>query len=162
MIKRSKPDPLRAGDLKRFEKLLLAKRREILGIVSTMENEALRGSRTDLSNTPYHMADMGSDNYERDNTLGLMASERRILNEIDDALAHPQPLDGRVIAADHRMVQDQVVLTRMPDSDRVSRELESLRGLAGSGRTWSNRLEDEAFAKLQRDIRPDVDNVAVG
>ena len=51
-----------------------------------MENGALRHKRTDLSNMPYHTADLGSDNFELENTLGLMDSERRILLEIEDAL----------------------------------------------------------------------------
>jgi DnaK suppressor protein len=32
------------------------------------------------------MADVGSDNYEQEFTLGLVESERRLLREIDDAL----------------------------------------------------------------------------
>jgi DnaK suppressor protein len=32
------------------------------------------------------MADIGSDNYEQEFTLGLMDSERKLLKEIDDAL----------------------------------------------------------------------------
>lgn len=51
-----------------------------------MESEALYRDRTDLSNMPFHMADVASDNYEIENTLGLMDSERKILAEIDDAL----------------------------------------------------------------------------
>ncbi len=51
-----------------------------------MESEALRRDRSDLSNMPIHMADIGTDNYEIENTLGLMDSERKILAEIDDAL----------------------------------------------------------------------------
>lgn len=66
--------------------MLLAKQREILGNVMSMENETLRRARTDLSNLPYHMADLGSDNFELENTLGLVDSERRILEEIEDAL----------------------------------------------------------------------------
>jgi RNA polymerase-binding transcription factor DksA len=35
---------------------------------------------------PIHMADVGSDTFEMENTLGLMDSERKLLKEIDDAL----------------------------------------------------------------------------
>jgi RNA polymerase-binding transcription factor DksA len=35
---------------------------------------------------PIHMADAGSDNYEIENTLGLMDSERKLVKEIDEAL----------------------------------------------------------------------------
>ena len=74
-------------DLKKFQEMLLKKRHEILGNVLTMEDETLRRPRSDLSNMPVHMADLGTDNYEMENTLGLMESERKILNEIDDAFA---------------------------------------------------------------------------
>jgi len=56
-----------------------------------MTDEALRKTRQsstgDLSNMPIHMADLGSDNFEQEFTLGLIESERQILREIDEALA---------------------------------------------------------------------------
>lgn len=73
-------------DIKRFKASLLAKRNEILNNVHSMEDEALRKNRTDLSNMPIHIADAGSDTFETENTLGLMDSERRLLQEINDAL----------------------------------------------------------------------------
>ena len=51
-----------------------------------MEIEALRRENSDLSRLPIHMADLGTDNYDQEFTLGLMDSERKILHEIDDAL----------------------------------------------------------------------------
>ena len=66
--------------------MLWAKRNEILGNVTSLELEALRRDGSDLSNMPAHMADNGTDNYEIDNILGLMDSERKILMEIDIAL----------------------------------------------------------------------------
>ena len=77
---------LTSGQIRRFKAMLLAKRSEILGNVISMEDETLRKSRTDLSNMPIHMADAGTDNYEMENILGLMDSERRLLMEIEDAL----------------------------------------------------------------------------
>ena len=77
---------LSSADIRKLTAILLAKRNEICGNVNEMESEALRRVRTDLSNMPIHMADAGSDNYEIENTLGLMDSERRLLSEIDDAL----------------------------------------------------------------------------
>ena len=77
---------LSPAEMRKLTAMLLAKRNEILGNMTEMESEALRRDRTDLSNVPFHMADAGSDNYEIDNTLGLMDSERRILLEIDAAL----------------------------------------------------------------------------
>ncbi len=77
---------LNAAEIEKFKDILLAKRREILGDVSHMEDETLRKPRSDLSNVPFHMADAGTDNYEMEHTLGLMDSEKKILVEIDSAL----------------------------------------------------------------------------
>ena len=80
-------DRLTPAEIEEFKAILWAKRNEILGNVTTMEFEALRRDSSDLSNMPTHMADMGTDNYEIDNILGLMNSEMKILLEIDDALS---------------------------------------------------------------------------
>ena len=74
-------------ELKLFKELLLEKRAELLGNVSYMEKDALREDRSDLSNMPIHMADMGTDSYEQEFTLELMDSERKLISEIDEALA---------------------------------------------------------------------------
>jgi RNA polymerase-binding protein DksA len=81
-----KKDKLSTAEIRAFERMLLAKRNEILGNVTSMESEALKRDRSDLSNMPIHMADIGTDNYEIENIIGLMSSERKILTEIDDAL----------------------------------------------------------------------------
>lgn len=85
-----KGTPLTAQDLAFFKKLLLEKRVEIIGDVSSMENEALKKSRLDaagdLSSMPIHMADIGTDNYEQEFALGLLDSERKLLREINEAL----------------------------------------------------------------------------
>ncbi len=73
-------------ELQKFKELLLVKRNEILGDVTTMEFEALRRDRSELSNMPIHMADLGTDNYEIENILHMVDGERKILAEIDDAL----------------------------------------------------------------------------
>lgn len=72
------------SDLEHFRKLLLERRRRILGTVQGMEEEALKASDQDFSVD--HMADHGSDNFEQDFTLSLVESERRELFEIDRAL----------------------------------------------------------------------------
>jgi RNA polymerase-binding protein DksA len=75
-----------------FKQLLLSKRREIVGNVNEMEDGALKKSMLDasgdLSSMPIHMADLGTDNYEQEFALGLMDSERKLLREIDEALAN--------------------------------------------------------------------------
>jgi DnaK suppressor protein len=81
---------LKPIELQQFREMLLAKWREILGDVSTIEDEALRKSRLDasgdLSSMPIHMADLGTDNYEQEFALGLLDGERKLLQELSDAL----------------------------------------------------------------------------
>jgi DnaK suppressor protein len=53
-----------ARDLEHYRDLLLAKRRELVGDMTSMESEALRSSGgSNLSNLPLHMADMGTDRH---------------------------------------------------------------------------------------------------
>jgi len=82
---------LNARDLEHFRELLLLKRRELVGDMSAMEREALRtAGGSNLSNLPLHMADMGTDNYEQEFTLGLVEKDRQLLREINNALAKIQ------------------------------------------------------------------------
>lgn len=76
--------------LQAFREILLAKRRELLGDVHNLAQDALGRSRQDasgdLSNMPIHMADLGSDNWEQEFTLGLVANEQQLVRDIDDSL----------------------------------------------------------------------------
>jgi DnaK suppressor protein len=90
-----KPRKNQAGmsprELEHYRELLLAKRRELVGDMSSMEYEALRSTTgSNLSNLPIHMADMGTDNYEQEFTLGLVEKDRQLLREINSALAKIQ------------------------------------------------------------------------
>jgi len=82
---------MKASELASFRKLLLQKRETIAGDVTRMEDDALKKSRQtasgDLSTMPYHMADIGTDNYEQEFTLGMLETEEVELRDIDDALA---------------------------------------------------------------------------
>ena len=89
--KDNKPQkPLTAREIEHFKELLLRKRRELIGDVNSMEDEAMKKSRLDaagdLSSMPIHMADIGTDNYEQEFTLNLLDSERKLLRQINDAL----------------------------------------------------------------------------
>jgi RNA polymerase-binding protein DksA len=90
----SKPKKNQAGlsvkELEFFRDLLLAKRRELVGDMSSMEREALQSGDHGLSSLPIHMADMGTDNYNQEFTLGLVEKERTMLREINHALAKIQ------------------------------------------------------------------------
>lgn len=82
--------PMSKAELTEFRQLLVDKRRAIIGDMSGIEAEALRNSRQDgagdLSNMPTHPADIGTDNFEQEFTLGLLESERTLLAEINSAL----------------------------------------------------------------------------
>jgi RNA polymerase-binding transcription factor DksA len=71
---------MKATDLKVFRKTLEALRSRLRGDVSTMAEAALRHTGSDasgdLSRMPIHMADIGTDAYEQEFTLSLMAKKR--------------------------------------------------------------------------------------
>jgi len=71
-------------DLEHYRQLLLEKRADLLGDVEALQVD-VRNTGGNMFN-PEHMADVGSDNYEQEFTLGLMESERKLLAEIDEAL----------------------------------------------------------------------------
>lgn len=72
-----------------YRRRLLALQGRLSDDVSQLADEALnRGSEGErnLSHVPIHMADLGSDAFEHDNTLHLLSNERQILEEITLAL----------------------------------------------------------------------------
>ena len=85
-VGKSSKNGLTPAEIEKFRELLQAKRAELLGNVSTMENETFKKERSELSSMPFHMADAGSDNFEQAFALDLMDSEKKMLKEITDAL----------------------------------------------------------------------------
>ncbi|MHC4218510.1 MAG: TraR/DksA family transcriptional regulator [Planctomycetota bacterium] len=81
---------LKKKDLDHFRELLLDRRRELVGDLSAMEQQALQASGSNTSHMPIHMADIGTDTYDQDFMLGLAENERRRLREIDGALGRIQ------------------------------------------------------------------------
>jgi DnaK suppressor protein len=81
---------LKAADLKVFKASLEAMRARLRGDVTTMAEAALRKTRSeasgDLSSMPIHMADIGSDAWEQEFTLSLMATEEETLELVEQAL----------------------------------------------------------------------------
>ncbi|MCQ4574082.1 MAG: TraR/DksA C4-type zinc finger protein [Candidatus Brocadiales bacterium] len=81
---------MKARELATIKKVLLSVREKLAGNVNSMEGEALKKSRQDaagdLSNVPFHMADLGTDNYERDIMIHLIQNGEEELKSIDDAL----------------------------------------------------------------------------
>jgi len=81
---------MKAAEMKPFKAALETMRARLRGDVSTMADAALRKTRAeasgDLSSMPIHMADIGSDAYEQEFTLSLMASEEGTLELVEQAL----------------------------------------------------------------------------
>ncbi|MFM7205419.1 MAG: TraR/DksA family transcriptional regulator [Planctomycetaceae bacterium] len=81
---------LKAAELKVFRTTLESLRSRLRGDVSTMADAALRHSGADasgdLSRMPIHMADIGTDAYEQEFTLSLMANEEETLELVEQAL----------------------------------------------------------------------------
>ena len=98
----------RPEELEEFRQQLLSKRAELVGDVAHMTDHALKqnppGGTGNLSNMPIHMADVGSDAWEQEFTLGLVASERQLLKEIDDALQRIENRTYGVCEATHKRI----------------------------------------------------------
>jgi len=77
-------------DLGKFKTLLEELRQKIAGNLEHIEGDTLNKSQRDasgdLSGYSFHMADMATDNFDREFNLGLASTEQNILNMIDNAL----------------------------------------------------------------------------
>lgn len=73
-----------------YKKLLLEIREEISGDISHISEETLKKSQKDasgdISGYTFHMADVATDNYDREFSLGLASKERVVLMDINHAL----------------------------------------------------------------------------
>ena len=82
------------AELERYKKLLLKKKEEILEAVKHIEEDTLsrsqRDASGDLSGYTLHMADIATDNYDREFSLGLATNAQEILYEIEEALKRVQ------------------------------------------------------------------------
>ena len=77
-------------EMEKYKKLLFTKKAELISNVNHITGDTRRQSQKeasgDLSGYSIHMADMASDNYEREFSLNLASGERETLFEIDEAL----------------------------------------------------------------------------
>ena len=77
-------------ELKDFKKIILKKKDAALGDLQHITDDTLKKSQKeasgDMSGYTYHMADVATDNYDREFSLGLASNERKALYELDDAL----------------------------------------------------------------------------
>lgn len=77
-------------ELQQYRRHLLALKKRHGGVLTDLQEEALRPSGADavgeLSEVPVHPADLSSAEYDEEVTLGLLENEAQILTEINEAL----------------------------------------------------------------------------
>jgi DnaK suppressor protein len=82
---------LKEEELGSYRQTLQNLRARLRGDLDQMTDEALRrdsaGGTGNLSNVPLHMADLGTDNYDQEFTLGLIENEQGTLELVVEALA---------------------------------------------------------------------------
>ena len=81
---------MKKSEQKKYEKLLLAKRAQLieeLGLLKKTSLDAtLKENTGDLSSYSYHMADQGTDAMEREKAFLFASKSGRLLHHIDEAL----------------------------------------------------------------------------
>ncbi len=78
------------ADLAAFKKLILKKKEDIIDHIREISEETVKKSQKDasgdISSYTYHMADVATDNYDREFSMGRVSEDREFLFELDDAL----------------------------------------------------------------------------
>jgi RNA polymerase-binding protein DksA len=84
------PTALKKDELETYRNTLLSLRARLRGDLDQMTDEALRRAQPEssgnLSNVPLHMADVGTENYDQEFTLGLIENEQSTLEQVQTAL----------------------------------------------------------------------------
>ena len=94
-------------ELLTFRDLLLDRRRELAGDVTNLSHEVInRKAQAGSAHSamPIHMADLGTDNWEQEFTLGLIANERDRIRDIDEALARIDNKTYGICLATHKRI----------------------------------------------------------
>lgn len=77
-------------DLAEYKKLITKRKNDILDSISRVSQDTLKKSQKDasgdISGYTFHMADVATDNYDREFSLGLASNDRQFLYELEDAL----------------------------------------------------------------------------
>ena len=78
------------GEMAKYQRLLLELRDHVIDQISGLAGENLRHNPRetagDLSGYGFHMADTGTDNFDREFALSLVSSEQEALYEVEGAL----------------------------------------------------------------------------
>jgi DnaK suppressor protein len=77
---------MKSADMKVYKERLLLLRARLRNDVTSMTDAALHHDGSENSTMPIHMAELGSDNFEQEFTLSLLATEEDTLGAIEEAL----------------------------------------------------------------------------
>ena len=77
-------------DLNDYKKLISKRKSEIMYDINHISEDTLKKSLKDasgdISGYAFHMADVATDNYDREFSLGIASNERKLIYELDDAV----------------------------------------------------------------------------
>ena len=85
-VKVPKGKKLSKKDLDLYKKMLLQLRVKIAGDLQQIEGDTLSGNQPGNGGELSDVADMATDNYDRELNIGLASNEQQLLNDIDVAL----------------------------------------------------------------------------
>ena len=82
--------PIKVEELEVYRRSLEKLRARLLGDLDQLTDEALKWNQPEaagnLSNLPLHMADVGTENYDQEFTLGLIENDQTTIGEINEAI----------------------------------------------------------------------------
>jgi len=102
---------MKPAELDKYREELRAMHNRLDGAVHQLADEGFRKTGGEaggnLSNTPIHMADAASDEFEEEQTLGLLENEERLLEEVTEALNRIQRGTFGVCEECHKPIADE-------------------------------------------------------
>ena len=106
-------------ELNEFKKIILKRKEEIDDEIKHISDNTLKKSQKDasgdISGYTYHMADVATDNYDREFSLSLASNDRQSLYELNDALKRIE--DGTFgICEDCKRLITKVRLKSLPQA----------------------------------------------
>ncbi len=106
-------------ELNEFKKIILKRKEEIDDEIKHISDDTLKKSQKeasgDISGYTYHMADVATDNYDREFSLSLASNDRQSLYDLNDALKRIE--DGTFgICEDCKRLVTKVRLKAVPQA----------------------------------------------
>ena len=122
-------------ELEKYKKLLLEERTSIIGGVGRITEDNLKKSQRDasgdLSGYSLHMADMATDNYDREFSLGIADTERETLKRIDDAFKRiNEALYGKCLSCGKPITKKRLKAVPYAENCKVCQENEEAEKIA--------------------------------